>query len=625
MLREAIERILNDWPKAISQQFPGHPLASFIRNDFPKCVSNIIGSRYSDFVVTGSAGAGNWANVPWISILNPQITKGTQDGIYPVYLFCSDGSGVYLSLNQGTTKPKEELGTVRAGERATKIRNEIYFRLPETNSWGVKEISLHANTTLGKSYESPNIVARFYNKNALPQESELVSDLIWMMEKNREVVAIWNDIKAGREHKPPVQPAFPANVKPSASENKQQVDLPKPFLLLAGISGTGKTRFVREQADASASAEHYGIEKGCNYCLIPVRPDWHEPSDLLGYISRIGEGGARYVVTDLLCFIVKAWKHAVSSASVTGVAYKDLNSVCPFWLCLDEMNLAPVEQYFADYLSILETRKWENGAYSCDPLLKAAVINQQLEKPGRDDLWNKLNLAGDEPLNAGLRDYFSTFGIPLPPSLIVAGTVNMDETTHGFSRKVIDRALTIDFGEFFPNDYDQYFKADKKVRTLGFSRHSGVHHASDLAAVTADPDGRKTIEFLKSVNEVIKDTPFQLAFRALNEALLAVVCFCPADDTQLQAVWDDFLMMKVLPRIEGDQEKLACDGDASLLTGLAACLKELLPGIWETARPDLLCESIVDGVIQLSPCRSKRKLDWMQKRLLANNFTTFWP
>ncbi|WP_198134501.1 McrB family protein [Geotalea uraniireducens] len=414
---------------------------------------------------------------------------------------------------------------------------------------------------------------------------------------------------------------------PKPVENCIQTFLPKPFLLLAGISGTGKTRFVREQADASASVERYGIEKGNNYCLVPVRPDWHEPSDLLGYISRIGEGGARYVVTDLLCFIVKAWKHAASSASTAGIEYKDLNSICPFWLCLDEMNLAPVEQYFADYLSILETRKWADGTYSCDPLLKPAVINQQLNKTGSDDLWDKLNIGGDEPLNAGLRDYFSAVGIPLPPNLIVAGTVNMDETTHGFSRKVIDRALTIDFGEFFPNDYEQYYEADKNktVRTFDFPRLSGVHRESDLSSVPADPDGRKTIEFLKSVNVVLQDTPFQLAFRALNEALLSVVCFCPADDTQLQAVWDDFLMMKVLPRIEGDQEKLACDGDKSLLTGLAVCLKELLTEIWETARPDLLCEPLVNGVILLNPCRSKRKLDWMQKRLLDNNFTTFWP
>lgn len=265
-------------------------------------------------------------------------------------------------------------------------------------------------------------------------------------------------------------------------------NIPKPFLLLAGISGTGKTRFVREQA--KASAVQYSMAEGENHCLVPVRPDWHEPSDLLGYISRIGSGGTRYVTTDLLRFIVAAWKHAAESVSATHITRKPLDTICPFWLCLDEMNLAPVEQYFADYLSILETRKWDGEAYSCDPLLKPAVIQQQLEEAGRKDLWDNLGIAGDDPLSAGLRDYFAANGIPLPPNLIVAGTVNMDETTHGFSRKVIDRALTIDFGEFFPNDYDQYYDDDKKtaVKPLSFPRLSKINNAVDLAAVAADPD-----------------------------------------------------------------------------------------------------------------------------------------
>lgn len=169
MLREAIERILNDWPQAITQQFAEHPLAGFIRNDFPRCVSKIIESNYSDFVVTGGAGAGIWANVPWISILNPQITKSTQDGIYPVYLFCADASGLYLSLNQGTTKPRERFGTIGATERATKIKNEIYFRIPEANSWGIKEINLHASTALGRSYEGLILLLVIIKKNNCPK------------------------------------------------------------------------------------------------------------------------------------------------------------------------------------------------------------------------------------------------------------------------------------------------------------------------------------------------------------------------------------------------------------------------------------------------------------------------
>ncbi len=125
--------------------------------------------------------------------------------------------------------------------------------------------------------------------------------------------------------------------------------LSKPFLLLAGISGTGKTRFVREQAKTSKQFAE-------TYCLTSVRPDWHEPSDLLGYISRLN-GPAEYITTDVLQFIAKAWR-AIADSGLTVVVQEsedqgkrlvvagerdELDKVLPYWLCLDEMNLAPVE------------------------------------------------------------------------------------------------------------------------------------------------------------------------------------------------------------------------------------------------------------------------------------------
>lgn len=388
--------------------------------------------------------------------------------------------------------------------------------------------------------------------------------------------------------------------------------LPKPFLLLAGISGTGKTRFVREQASA-----HCGGDLS-NYCLIPVRPDWHEPSDLLGYISRIGHKGPRYVVTDLLCFVVHAWKNAAESATATGLVCKSPAGMTPYWLCLDEMNLAPVEQYFADYLAVMETRKWDDGNYSCDSLLKAATI-QQLEADGKAELRNQLGL--DE--SDGLWEYFLAKGIPLPPNLIVAGTVNMDETTHGFSRKVIDRAFTIDFGVFFPNDFSEYFEPATRPKVLGFPVLTVVNR-DDLASVPADIDGKKSIAFLGAINAVLKTTPFELAYRALNELLLALVCFKPKDDAELQAVWDDFLMSKVLPRIDGDAEKLNEGNGNSLLTLLRDEIGIQFTHIGSAQRPDLLREKIDGGVCTVD-CRAKQKLAWMQKRLIANGFTAFWP
>ena len=102
----------------------------------------------------------------------------------------------------------------------------------------------------------------------------------------------------------------------------------KPFLLLAGISGTGKSRIVRELARAcwDLDSDEYKAQKPKNFEMVQVKPNWHDSSELIGYVSRID--GVRYVVGPFLKFMVKA--------------IQDPNK--PYFLCLDEMNLAPVEQ-----------------------------------------------------------------------------------------------------------------------------------------------------------------------------------------------------------------------------------------------------------------------------------------
>ena len=419
----------------------------------------------------------------------------------------------------------------------------------------------------------------------------------------------------------------------------EATELSKPFLLLAGISGTGKTRFVREQAAASKRG------RGDNYCLVPVRPDWHEPSDLLGYVSRLGEK-PEYVATDVLRFIVQAWKEVIDEIEFDkGLPFdwrgKSLNDIRPFWLCLDEMNLAPVEQYFSDYLSILETRCWNDPKtlegsdrdyiYECDPLIKGELF-RALDKDidvGEDSkpselLAKDLGLDLSKPLEKGIWQYFLTHGIAIPFNLIVAGTVNMDETTHGFSRKVIDRALTFDFGEFFPNDMDAFFVSDVKAKTLSYPIHSQATMAL-FESVEADSDASKTKTFFNAVNGVLKNTPFELAFRAFNELCLSVISFAPKNDVELAAVFDDFLMCKVLPRIEGDEDKLTSKSGDNVLLQLSTTLETQLATIWKTTRPDLLREKQGGPEhVLTTPCRSRPKIERMQKQL-TNGFTSFWP
>lgn len=190
----------------------------------------------------------------------------------------------------------------------------------------------------------------------------------------------------------------------------------KPFMLLAGISGTGKSRIVKELAFMTCpNKEGYNNDKTTpgNYCLIEVKPNWHDSSELLGYYNALD---GKYELTPFIRFAYRALQRA------------DI----PFFVCLDEMNLAPVEQYFAEYLSVLETRTKDGEEIISAKLIKKEAFNgiDVAQKYKDDDI--------------AIAQYLQENGLPLPSNLYIIGTVNMDDTTHQFSRKVIDRAFTIE-------------------------------------------------------------------------------------------------------------------------------------------------------------------------------------
>lgn len=636
-LQQLAQQINRDWPTAVTQTFSGHPLAQLFRGEFKDQVDRIVNQFDSTYLTKASVGAGNWANVPWLSILNPELTTTTQNGIYPVYLFRADGSGFYLSLNQGTTLPAKELGKSNATRRAQLIKEHLLQTIPELDSWGETEIALMATTSLGQSYEQSNISAKFYPADNIPSSEVLKKDLITLLGIYQQIKTMPLDTPQ-RQTSEAQQPVKPLRA------SKVDIHLSKPFILLAGISGTGKTRFVREQAERQD-----GGDSRDNYCLVSVRPDWHEPSDLLGYVSRLGTQ-PNYIATDVLRFMVSAWKEIISDIvfeEEVPVEWrgKQLENIRPFWLCLDEMNLAPVEQYFADYLSVLETRSWtakgkisdpnKSYEYDCDPLVSATLLSSldsqacpEQEKRPTEILAQDLGLNLEDELDSAIWRYFLMYGISIPFNLIVAGTVNMDETTHGFSRKVIDRALTFDFGEFFPNDFQQFFQQNHTNLTLGYPTSS---QATMDALPSIDSDGSKTIAFLNKINQLLKQTPFELAYRALNELLLSVITHAPQSELELKAVWDDYLMCKVLPRIEGDADKLATKGEQStLLKSLLTALESEFADFWlsENSRPDLFRslknQEGANSTLTIE-CRSKRKLKWMQERLEHSGYCAFWP
>jgi len=575
-LREGLLKVLNNYLDIKKQPFKKENYEPIFYALIADIKNNFSGKNYS---IKSHPGQGGWASVPWI-----EISK--RKDVYVTYLFKADCSGVYLSLQQKA----DGMSKSKLIETTSKLRNSIK-NISNYNEFTFDEIDLGKGVSgSAVKYNYSNIISKYYSKEMLPSNDVIKSELYQLLD-------IYDEWQLNGD--------FNDTSDSKVDREMNIIRLSKPFLILAGISGTGKTRFVRQQA------ERTGLD---NYCLVSVRPDWHEPSDLLGYISHLGSQ-PKYITTDVLRFIVQAWKHISDSGFdlKTGkVTEEQLNEIQPYWLCLDEMNLAPVEQYFSDYLSILETRQWNGEVYQCDPLLKASALENiqptDLGVSEGDILW----------------EHFKENGISIPFNLIVAGTVNMDETTHGFSRKVLDRALSFDFNEFYPNDFNAYFSSNTQNKTFTYPIYSDASLSLNLDS----PFVKESCEFLSEVNSVLKNSPFELAYRALNELLLSVKCINPKNEIDLQSVWDDFLMMKVLPRIEGDSEKLDFDGEESLLTNLEAIMREQLSAIWDgekriEKRIDLFRETNEGYVINIE-CRSKAKISWMQTKLEKFGFTHFW-
>ena len=371
----------------------------------------------------------------------------------------------------------------------------------------------------------------------------------------------------------------------------------KPFLLLAGISGTGKSRIVRKLAQATDDidafandAERFSCHSPANFCLIQVKPNWHNSMDVVGFKSNIGKEGEHYEYTPFIEFIGKAWQN--------------LNT--PFVLCLDEMNLAPVEEYFAEFLSAIESRSIDgNGSYETDPIIKPfkdfgkkvayEMIEHLIGEKGEDV---------DQMSDLAKRLYYR--GLTLPQNLIVMGTVNMDETTFSFSRKVLDRAMSIEMNEV---NYDAFLAGttEDDIPVLTDINNLLVDRPIKALEVKNDIDGDRIKEYLKSINAILEGTPFKLGYRAANEAILYVAASKAFGKDNVAEALDDFTLMKILSRIEGDSSKLK--------TANGECILESLSNFFNSE----------EGILsELKSSTTLAKLRSMKLILERDHFVSFW-
>ena len=398
----------------------------------------------------------------------------------------------------------------------------------------------------------------------------------------------------------------------------------KPFLILGGFSGTGKSQKVKELAFATCPCDgdlNISETSPGNYLLVSVKPNWHDATDITGFRSSVNRN---YYVTDFMRFLVKAKQYEKKHI--------------PFFVCLDEMNLAPVEEYFADFLSVIESRKrCSDGRIVTDSIVPASVFN---DSDYADDfnIFMKLGLKSTNPewkaddINAltdeekaqafvrqDIVEELKLEGLTIPSNVIIIGTVNMDDTTNSFSRKVIDRAMTFEtiVGKF---DRD-FFDSNIALNYVSNPRKGELFLSDEVRATEMLDEGRfklneedqnKIIDFINSINEDLEGSPFKISYRILNETILLYRSKKKIEEimnaeggfedgvefkTDLNSIFDDILMQKVLPRIEGDYEK--CN----------KCLMKL------AARAE-----------EREWTKSSDKIEFMIKRFGndKSGFTTFW-
>lgn len=329
--------------------------------------------------------------------------------------------------------------------------------------------------------------------------------------------------------------------------------LTKPFVILAGVSGTGKSKLAElvaeyYSADATgaavpsppAPAEDFafappgGASTSSRFALVAVRPDWIDNQSVLGFVNPITQ---EYESTQALDLILRAGKD-LSIATDKAAAPR-------YFMLLDEMNLARVEHYFSDWLACSESRR----------LRPDSSVMQQAVPLHRSDA----------SLETSVRHPDGTIEkVPVPPSLelptnlIVTGTVNIDETTYGFSPKVLDRAMVIEFDEV---DLDRLRTG---VVTSGGAAYRWPKTLPPFRLATREdyagvPAGAHS--HLVALNSILEEARVHFGYRAANEIGLFMRVYnelLPADssDADWLRALDVAILQKVLPRLSGNRPKL---------------------------------------------------------------------
>lgn len=285
------------------------------------------------------------------------------------------------------------------------------------------------------------------------------------------------------------------------------------IVILAGLSGTGKSSLVRLFADAV----------GVNYELVPVKATWSDDTDLLGFYHPEKK---TYISTRFLDTIVEA----------------NAQPERLFFICLDEMNLSRVEHYFSDFLSVLEQSEER----------KLPLYSENEWKIRKSELERQRQSLGDGGINEDEFNHLERnvhcyrHKIPVPHNVFICGTVNVDETTYQFSDKVLDRVQIIQFETIeFPDDEVKKNVSIQPVN-LSFSRFKEYRRKESEIPIDSG--------WFNELNKCLQAGGFHFGHRVKQQ----IEDYCGYalhsglfDGLEVNDIVDIQIVQKVLPKIRG--------------------------------------------------------------------------
>jgi 5-methylcytosine-specific restriction protein B len=380
-----------------------------------------------------------------------------------------------------------------------------------------ERININSDKDIINNWSSNSLLIKEYYKDNIPENvDEIIQNTLLNLKdfflSLLPITRLENDnVKPNNVNQIPFDiNSIKSNIKSSGLQTNDKLIsrfvsslLTKPFVILTGLSGSGKTKLA--QAFATWICENEN-----QYCIVPVGADWTNREPMLGFPNALKVGD--YVKPDnkVLDLIIEA--------------SKEENNIKPFFLILDEMNLSHVERYFADFLSVMETKEKIS--------LHAGVEN-----------WNNVPSK-----------------INIPENLFIIGTVNIDETTYMFSPKVLDRANVIEF-RVTPQEMKSYLSGTTKL-DLESLKSGGANMAGAFMEIAKDKSLQtNNVADLQSALMIffseLKKTGAEFGYRSASEIFrFAAVVNTIEPNWTMTDIIDAAIMQKLLPKVHGSRRKL---------------------------------------------------------------------